>query len=677
MATLKAMFKLFDGYSSTIDKINRKTDEATNKIMNASGATDKFNKKLENTGASANTASSGLGKLVKTFISLAAIKKGIDITDEYTNTASRLALINDGLQTQAELQDKIFAAANRSRGAYADMADAIATMGLLAKDAFKSNDELIAFTELVQKTFKIAGADTSMQQAAMRQLAQAMASGRLQGDELVSIMENAPMIYEAIAKYMGKTKAELKELSSKGAITADIIKNAMFKSADEINKKFEKMPMTFGDIWNKIKNGATRAFRSVFEEVNELINSEKINSIINGIVNGVALVAIAIGNIINVAVQLGTFIADNWSIIEPIIMGIVSAMLIYNAVSLITNAIIGVQAFMANVSAAAKMMETGATLSLTAAQYGLNAALFACPITWIIVGFMALIVVFYVAIAVINKLAGTSISATGVIAGAFAALGAFIFNLFVGTINAIIQLIWTVFVEPFIGIIEWVLNVANGGFNNFGDAVKNLIGNIISWFLSLGKVVTKIIDAIFGTDWTSGLSSLQNKVLSWGKNEKAITLSREAPTINKRIKYTTAWNAGYNFGKNVQDKLSFSNLLKKPTGFSNNLDNLKGFDFSKFGTASNPKFGTASDPITVKGTGNNGKVEVDMSDEDLKYLRDIAEREYINKFSTATLAPNIQISFGDVHETADANKVAGRIRKILQEEIAMAAEGAY
>lgn len=674
MATLKTVFKLFDGYSSTISKINKKTDEATNKILEASGVTDKFNEKLKNTGASANIANTGLGKLVKTFISLAAIKKGIDIVDEYTNIASRLALINDGLQTQAELQDKIFTAANRSRGSYSDMADAIAKMGLMARDAFSvdgklNTDELVAFTELVQKSFKIAGASISEQQAAMRQLAQAMASGRLQGDELVSIMENAPMIYEAIAKYMGKTKGELKKLSSEGAITADIIKNAMFASADDINKKFERMPITFGDVWNKIKNGAMRAFSPVIQKVNESINSEGFNKFINGMIKGFYTISTVANRLISIISKVGSFFANNWSIIEPLIWGIIGALVVYNATMgiawLTTLKHIALKA----AHTVASWAETAAILALIVAQEGLNAALAACPITWIITGVVVLIAVFYAAIAVINKLANTSISATGIILGAFAVAGAFIFNLFVGTINAIIQLIWTAFVEPFIGIIEWVLNVAQGGFNSFGDAVKNLIGNIISWFLSLGKVVTTIIDAIFGTDWTSGLSSLQNKVLSWGKNEKAITLSREAPTINKRIKYTTAWDKGYNFGEKIQDKLSLNNLYKKLTaGNTAGLDDL-GFDFNKFGTSNNP--------LTVKGTGNNGKVEVDMSDEDLKYLRDIAEREYINKFSTATLAPNIQISFGDVHETADANKVAKRIRKILQEEIAMAAEGSY
>ena len=167
--------------------------------------------------------------------------------------------------------------------------------------------------------------------------------------------------------------------------------------------------------------------------------------------------------------------------------------------------------------------------ALTVAQKGLNAALLACPLSWIIVTIIMLIAIFYAVIGAINKFAGTSLSATGIILGAFAVLGAFIWNTVLGVLNALIQLLWSRFVEPWIGIVEWVLNVFNGGFNSFGDAVKNLLGNLISYFLSFGQVVTKIIDAIFGTDWTSGLQSLKDKVLGWGKNENSITLKREAP----------------------------------------------------------------------------------------------------------------------------------------------------
>ncbi|SHH76276.1 tape measure domain-containing protein [Caloranaerobacter azorensis DSM 13643] len=662
MATLKAMFKLFDGYSRTIGKIEKRTQTATDQILKASGATDKFNKKLKDTGASANIASSGLGKLIGTFLSFAVAKKGIDIADEYTNTAARLSLINDGLQTQAELQEKILAAANRSRGSYLDMANAISKMGLLAGDAFKSNDELIAFTELVQKSFKVGRASSSEQASALLQLSQAMAAGRLQGDEFRAITENASIIADAIAKYMGKSKGELKELSAEGVITADIIKNAVFMAADDINNKFETMPMTFGDVWNRIKNDGLKAFDPVIQETNELINSEGFNKFIDRLIKGFYIMSTVASGLINIISKIGFFFANNWSIIEPLIWGIIGALIVYNA----TMGIAWLTTLKTIADKAKKIAldwaEYAAIFALIWAQDGLNAALAACPITWIITGVIALIAVFYAAIAVINKLTGTSISATGIIIGAVIVAAAFIGNVVIGLMNSLIQVIWTIFVEPFIGIIEWVLNAANGGFNSFGGAVANLIGQIISWFLSLGKVVTKIIDAIFGTDWTSGLSALQEKVLKWGKNEDAITINREAPIIKHRFEYGKVWDTGYKFGEKVEDKISsLTDLMTDKED--------KEFDLSNIGTEGNP--------LTIEGIGSNGKVEVDMSDEDLKYLQDIAQREYINKFSTATLAPNIQVSFGDVHKEADVDKVARRIRKILQEQIATAAEGSY
>lgn len=676
MATLKAMFKLFDGYSSTIDKINRKTDEATNKIMNASGATDKFNKKLENTGASANIANTGLGKLVKTFISLAAIKKGIDIVDEYTNTASRLALINDGLQTQAELQDKIFAAAERARGSYSNMADAIATMGLLAKDAFKSNDELIAFTELVQKSFKIAGASTSEQQAAMRQLAQAMASGRLQGDELVSIMENAPMIYEAIAKYMGKTKAELKELSSKGAITADIIKNAMFAAADDINKKFQEMPMTFGDIWNKIKNGALKAFSPVIQKVNELINSEGFNKFINGMIKGFYTISAVASRLIDIISKVGSFFASNWSIIEPLIWGIIGALVVYNATMgiawLTTLKHIALKA----AHTVASWAETAAIFALIAAQEGLNAALAACPITWIIMSVIMLIALFYAAVAAINHFAGTTISATGLIVGVLFTAAAFVGNLFIAFANLAIDVFATIW-NTVATFAEFLANV----FVDPVGSIIRLFAGMADSVLGILQGIAKAIDTIFGSNLAAAVSGWKNS-LKGAVNNLVGEAKIKVPRINtsdfkiERFEYSKAWKSGYAMGEKFESKFNLKNLLGGLSGVSSDV--LSGLDPSKFlPTDSGEALGSKGNPATVKGTGKNGAVEVDMSDEDLKYLRDIAQREYINQFSTATLAPNITITFGDVHKEADADKVAKRIRKILQEEIAMAAEGSY
>ena len=625
------MFKLFDGYSTTIDKINKKTDEATDKVLKASGATDKFNGKLEATGASANKASSGLRK----FVSLAALTagtiKGMKIADEYTNTAARLDLINDGLQTQAELQDKIFAAADRAKGSYSDMAAAIAKMGLLASDAFSSNNELIAFTELVQKSFKVSGADTSEQQGAMRQLSQAMASGRLQGDELVSIMENAPMIYEAIAKYTGLTKGELKELSSDGAITPDIIKNAMFMAADDINAKFETMPRTFGNIWNEIKNGALQAFGPIIENVNNFINTSSFMSVVNTIIGGIYLLADIISYISNLVI-------DNWPLIQTILITL--GVLI--GVHIIGYLLVAIPLLISFISVWATanypIIMLAATLGLFI--YALNQA---------------------------------GITATDV------------FTTITGGVNVVIQFFKNLGLE--------VANVALGIGNAIGALASNImaafhnaIKSVQSWWYDMLSTALTVVEQIaaalnklpFVSFDYSGITSAADDYAA--KSAKAAGSKKEYTSISEAFTKghstfdvfqagwtSDAYKSGQEWGTDKIEKLK--NGFDKLMGKGGNKDNNKGFDMSQFGTPGKP--------LTIEGKGKNKKVEVDMSDEDLKYLRDIAERDYINKFSTATLAPNISVSFGDVHETADADKVAGRIKKILQEEIAMTAEGAY
>lgn len=574
MATLKAMFKLFDGYSKTINVINKKTDEATSKILKASGQTDKFNKKLKALGTSAVGASGGLTRLVGAVISLAAAKKAIEITDEFTNMAARLDLINDSLQTQAELQDKIFDAANKSRGAYSVMAQAVSKMGLLAREAFTSNDELIAFTELLQKSFKIAGAGATEQASAMLQLTQAMASGRLQGDEFRSIMENAPMLADAIAKYMGKSKGELKELSSEGLITSDIIKNALFMAAGDINDKFEKMPMTFADVWNKIKNGALKAFQPVMEKINEIINTPEFANFINNIIGGINLIATGISKVIS-------FVQQNWQIIEPILYGIIGAL-----------------ALIAFVYLPAIIIE-----SLAA--------------TWpfLLIG-AAIGLLIYAMI----KFGDTTAKIFGYIVGAIMVIGAVIYNMIVDVINGMVSM---------------------------GDFIANLFVDIINGIIDGINFVINALNLIPGVE-----------IGTVGKMEHV-----ESHKL-ARMDLGDAWNIGQDIGQAIGGSLS--GLDKKLSSFIPDLG----------ASAPNIEDYMISGALPVTGV-NGDKIEVDMSDEDLKYLRDIAERDYINKFTTATLAPNITVQFGDVHETADADKVAGRIRKILQEEIAMTAEGVY
>lgn len=635
-----------------------------------------INVQMRDTGSYSRSWWDQLQNVASAYYLIQGLLQGInglaDTADTYINTQARLDLINDKLQTTAELQDKIFASAERARGSYTDMAAVIGRMGTLAEDAFKSNDELIAFTELMQKSFRVGGSSTMEQQAGMYQLSQAMAAGKLQGDEFRSIMENAPMLANAIAKFTGRTKGELKEMSADGTITADIIKGAMFAAADDINQKFATMPRTFGDVMTELKNSALQSFAPLIERINGMLNSESGAVFIEQLKLDIQSAVEAINNMLTAAINVYKFISSNWSLIVPIIGGIVSALGFYKialmAVSfwggIVRTAQIGMavsQAFLT----ATTWAGVRANLAATAAQWGLNAALLASPITWIILGIIALIAIFYLAVAAINKFAGTSLSATGIIVGAFAHMGAVIWNVVVGTINALIQFLWTYFVEPWISIVEWVLNVFNGGFNSFGDAVKNLLGQIISWFLSLGKVVTNIIDAIFGTDWTAGLNDLQDKVLSWGKNEQAITLSREAPGIGSRIGYGEAWDAGYNLGANLFGGDDGSALEKAAA---------KAAADASF-TQVPPGALTAIDKVGKVGEVGKIKDKVDISNEDLKIMRELAEMQAIQNF--VTLTPTVQVTTGPVSKESDIDTIVARIESHLSEQIASHAKGVY
>lgn len=207
----------------------------------------------------------------------------IQTTDQLTQIRARINLINDGSQSTAEIMDKIYSAANRSRGSYLDMADSVAKLNMLAKDAFSSNDEAIYFVEQLNKQFKISGASVEETTSAMYQLTQAMAAGKLQGDEFHSIMENAPMLAQSIASEMGLTVGQLKEMSSQGLITADIIKEALFNSAEETNAKFAEIPMTFQDIGTQVQNELIAAFQPAMEEISNMTSSGVLNDALAGL----------------------------------------------------------------------------------------------------------------------------------------------------------------------------------------------------------------------------------------------------------------------------------------------------------------------------------------------------------------------------------------------------------
>lgn len=653
-------------------------DTIEENIRNANNEQQNFNNSIRGGSNSANGLLSIIKKVAIAAGGIAGINKALNISDELASTKARLnLLVDDGGSVEA-LEQKIMASAQRSRSVYFDTASAVAKLGLNAGNAFDGNmDQVIAFMEQVNKQFVIGGATAQEQSNAMIQLTQAMAAGALRGEELNSILDGAPGIARAIEKYMGIAEGSIKTVAQEGKVTAEVVKNAMFAMADETNAKFDSMPKTWAQIWAGMKNQALSMFAPILTKINQIANSSKFQQVTTALINGLAGVANIASSVLDILISIASVIVDNWSWIQPIIMGIVAAMLLYNgyliannAITAISNAqkgLAAVQAYKAAVAnttlAATEKAEAMAKASATAAQYGFNAALLACPLTWILLIIIAVIAAIYMIVAAINKLTGSTISATGIICGVVAVAGAFVLNCAIGVLNAIIQAIWAIFVAPFLGIVEWILNVCNGGFNSFGDAVANLIGQIIGWFLNLGKVVTTIIDAIFGTDWTSGLESLQSAVTSWGKNENAITLDKNAPTIDYRATYSGAWDAGYDFGQGIDDKIGG---MFDASG----LDSMGAFDLSN---TLDGIYGNTGD--TAANTAATADA-LDIAEEDLAYLRDIAEREAINRFTTAEIKVE-QHNENHISKDADLDGIMDAWANDFAEKLEVSEEGVH
>lgn len=653
-------------------------DAIEENIRNANNEQQKFNNSIRGGNNSANGLLSTIKKIAVAAGGIVGINKVQNISDKLASTKARLNLLVDDGGSVDVLEQKIMASAQRSRSVYFDTASAVAKLGLNAGNAFNGDmNQVIAFMEQVNKQFVIGGATAQEQSNAMIQLTQAMAAGALRGEELNSILDGAPGIARAIEKYMGIAEGSIKTVAQEGKVTAEVVKNAMFAMADETNAKFDSMPKTWAQIWVDMKNQALSMFAPILTKINQIGNSTKFQKVTTGLINGLAAVANMASSALDILIAIASVFVDNWGIIQPLVLGIAAAMLLYNgyliannAITAISNAqkgLAAVQAYKAAVAnttlAATEKAEAMAKASATAAQYGFNAALLACPLTWILLIIIAVIAAIYMIVAAINKLTGSTISATGIICGVVAVAGAFVLNCAIGVLNAIIQAIWTIFVAPFLGIVEWILNVCNGGFNSFGDAVANLIGQIIGWFLNLGKVVTTIIDAIFGTDWTSGLESLQSAVTSWGKNENAITLDKNAPTIDYRATYSGAWDAGYDFGQGIDDKIGG---MFDASG----LDSMGAFDLSN---TLDGIYGNTGD--TAANTAATADA-LDIAEEDLAYLRDIAEREAINRFTTAEIKVE-QHNENHISKDADLDGIMDAWANDFAEKLEVSEEGVH
>ena len=638
----------------------------------------RFNREIEEGTNEANSLMQTIKGAVAAYATIQTLSAALNLSDQLTTTTARMNLMNDGLQTTQDLQNMIYLSAERARGSYQATADAVSKLGLMAGDAFGSSQEIIAFMEQVNKQFTIAGTEAAGVDAAMLQLTQAMASGVLRGEELNSIFEQAPTIIQTIADYLDVPIGSIREMAAEGQITADIVKSAMFAAADETNAKFESMPKTFSQIWTSFQNTALMSFQPVLQRMNEIANSEAFQEFVNNAIEGLALVAGIALEIFDLLVGVAGAVADNWSWLSPIIYGVAAALAVYygwqlavNAISAITKGIHIAMAVAQMIHAAATGALTAATAAEIAAQNGLNAALYACPIVWIIVLIIALIALFYAAVAAVNKFAGTSVSATGIICGAFMVALAFIGNIFVA--------LWNLVVDVFVLIYNLVATVANFIGNVFTDpigAVCRLFFDLADTVLGILQALASAIDAIFGSNLAGSVQGWRDSLGGWvddtfGKGDEIMAKMNADDMKLGRFEYGAAWDAGYSFGEGIDESIA---NFDPSSLFNTNVPGAD--DYANLGNYGSGIGGIGSGVDDI--AGNTGKIadSMDITEEDLKYLRDIAEQEAVNRFTTAEITIE-QTNHNTVSGKMDLDGIVSGLTDAANEAVDRIAEGVH
>lgn len=647
-------------------------DTIEENIRNANNEQQNFNNSIRGGSNSANGLLSIIKKVAIAAGGIVGINKALNISDELASTKARLnLLVDDGGSVEA-LEQKIMASAQRSRSVYFDTASAVAKLGLNAGNAFDGNmDQVIAFMEQVNKQFVIGGATAQEQSNAMIQLTQAMAAGALRGEELNSILDGAPGIARAIEKYMGIAEGSIKTVAQEGKVTAEVVKNAMFAMADETNAKFDSMPKTWAQIWAGMKNQALSMFAPILTKINQIANSSKFQQVTTALINGLAGVANIASSVLDILISIASVIVDNWSWIQPIIMGIVAAMLIYNGVMLVGNTIMAVQAAVKAIHTAMTTAWSVATFTATAAQQGLNAALLACPLTWIILLIIAVIAAIYAACAAVAKFTGVANSGFGVICGGIMVVIAFFKNLGLSVANIALG-IW---------------NALGACASNIGTAFHNVISNVQGWFYNLLStaltVVAGICEALNKLPFVEfDYSGITNKA-----SEYAAKSAEAYGNVEEYKSVADAFNEGMSTFDTFQDGWAADAFASGAAWGDGVADKVSGmFDFSaldSMGADSLDAFNLGNDLDSIYG--NTGDIAnntaatadaLDIAEEDLAYLRDIAEREAINRFTTAEIKVE-QHNENHISKDADLDGIMDAWANDFAEKLEVSEEGVH
>lgn len=643
----------------------------------------RFNQEVSAGTQQANELTNTIKRAVAAYVSIQSVGKALNISDELVQTTSRLNMMNDGVQTTAELVNMVYAAAQDARGSFSQMADVVARFGNNAKDAFSSSEEVVAFADLIQKQMTIAGASTQEAANAELQLSQALGSGVLRGDELNSIFEQAPNLIQNIADYLDVPIGKIREMAADGELSADVVKAAIFSAADDINSKFNEMPMTWGQMWQSMQNTALIAFQPVLQRLNDLANSEAFQTFIQGAIEAMATLANVVLNIFELVGTVGGFIADNWSVISPIIYGVIAALAVYAAylgivkgIEIASAAATAIHSVAMSAKIGVMAALTGQTMAATAAQMGYNGALYACPVVWIIMLILALIVVIFAVCNAIAKMTGIANSGFGVITGGvnvviqfFKNLGLTVANIALGIGNAIAALA-----------------------SNMMTAFHNAICSVQSWFYNLLSTALSVIEGICSALNKLPFVEFDYSGISSAADDYAAKASEAAGNKEDYQSISDAFNEGFTTFDAFQDDWE-SDAFNAGAAWGDGIaDKVSNFSLSDvFGQTDIPNVGDYtsgfSDAIANSGVGdgigniddNTGKIKdsLDITEEDLKYLRDIAEQEAINRFTTAEINVDMSGMQNTVNSGDDIDGFMTKLTDSVNEAVDNMTEGVH
>ncbi|HFL3608617.1 TPA: tape measure protein [Clostridioides difficile] len=709
----------------------------------------RFNEDIDKGANSANNLLGSVKKLAGAYMGLKTIGGLGSLSDQMTSTNARLNMINDGQLSDGGLNKMIFQSAERSRASYLDTAQIVSRIGMNAGSAFSSTREIVGFAEQLNKKFVIAGASTEEMNSALLQLTQGLGSGVLRGEELNAVFESAPNIIHSIADYLDVDIGKIRGMASEGMLTADIVKNSLLAAAEQTNAEFEKMPYTFGQIWTSIKNNAimifgviqkkieqsmsSRGFRTfitnvtdslyilgnvgykVFNGIINILGSPAFQAFVNTIIVGVSLIVQALGWVITQALSVANVFAQNWSIIAPIVFGVVAAiggyLIVVGAMKVATLAgvVANWMSWTSEVIRQKGILGTARALVIAkAAQYGLNAAIYACPLTWVVLGIIAVISAIFVAVAIFNHFAGTSLSAIGIVAGALAGLTAFIINnvfFWVNVLTSYAEFFTNVLDHPVYSVKKLFFNLATAVLNNFismsqgcDEFATNLANSIIDGINGALKAWNKFVDVLnkFGgigdklglgkadmVGHTKSITSTLQKAK--GDLNKWLGAEPKGYKSFKQLEYKNVgdWaKNGYAFGQNLENKIKdafdiskIAEKAKKDLGLDDLWDKKYGLGDGLGSAGLNSPLGDAAKG--AKDTaGNTAKMAktMDKSQEDLKYLRDIAEQETINRFTGVNIKIDMN-NTNNINSEADVDGIVNVLTEKLNDAMVVSAEG--